>query len=85
MIKITRKTPGLPGPHRLTGTWSASLGSPRGQTPLGDKYSQLRPDKGRPGQLITHSVHQVVHTGQVGSHADLKLVHRLISTHGVEA
>ena len=33
---------------------------------------------------LSHSVHQVVHAGQVGSHADLKLVHGLVPSHGVE-
>ena len=35
--------------------------------------------------LPTHSIHQVIHTREVCSHADLVFVHSLVTTHGVES
>ena len=34
--------------------------------------------------LSTHSVHQIVHAGEVRPHADLELVHGLLAADGVE-
>ena len=35
--------------------------------------------------VLTHPVHQVIHTREVCSHADLVFVHGLISAHGVKS
>ena len=34
---------------------------------------------------LPHAVHQVVHAGEVGAHADLVLLHGLVAAHHVEA
>ena len=73
----------IPGPRRRTCTWSACLYSPHDQTLL--QHNIRLVEHNECSLLSTHSVHQIVHAGEVRPHADLELVHGLLAADGVEA